>query len=98
MKLARLLEAPESELERRVRALEAGPVFARLLESGVVTRQAPEHARFANRRFAGRALRTSSEGLPELADGNGDLAKLMQSIGQEDFTEIFLGENGRTVA
>lgn len=94
MKLARLLEAPESELERRVRALETGALFGRLLESGVVVKQTPEHARFANRRFAGRALRTSSEGLPELADGNGDLARLMQSIGQEDFTAAFLGDNG----
>lgn len=98
MKLARLLEAPEAELERRVIALEAGALFGRLLESGVVTRQAPEHARFANRRFAGRALRTSSEGLPELIDGSGDLAKLMQRIGQENFTAAFLGDDGRTDA
>ena len=41
MKLARLLEAPEAELERRIVALESGPVFSRLLESGVVTRQIP---------------------------------------------------------
>ena len=98
MKLARLLEAPEAELERRVVALESGAVFARLLESGVVTRQNPEHMRFASRRFAGRALRTSSEGLPELVDGNGDLAKLMQSIGQEDFSTVFLGDDGHTDA
>jgi hypothetical protein len=98
MKLAKLLEAPEAELGRRVIALEASALFGRLLESGVVTRQAPEHARFANRRFAGRALRTSSEGLPELVDGNGDLAVLMQSIGQEDFQSVFLGDDGHTDA
>jgi hypothetical protein len=98
MKLARLLEAPEAELERRIVALEAGALFGRLLESGVVTRQASEHARFASRRFAGRAMRTSSEGLPELADGNGDLALLMQSIGQEDFSAVFLGDDGHTDA
>lgn len=98
IKLARLLEAPEAELERRVLALEAGPMFVRLLESGVVKRQAPEHARFASRRFAGRAMKTSSEGLPELTDGNGDLAKLMQSIGQEDFQSVFLGDEKRTDA
>lgn len=94
MKLARLLESPESELERRVVALEAGALFGRLLEAGVVVKQTPEHIRFAGRRFAGRALRTMSEGLPELADGNGDLAKLMQSVGQEDFTAVFLGDDG----
>lgn len=98
MKLARLLEAPEAELERRVRALESGPLFGRLLESGVLVRQTPEHMRFAGRRFAGRAMRTSTEGLPELADGNGDLAKLMQSIGQEDFTAAFLGDDGKSDA
>jgi len=98
MKLARLLESPESELERRVVALEAGALFGRLLESGVVVKQTPEHVRFASRRFAGRALRTMSEGLPELADGNGDLAKLMQSIGQEDFSSVFLGDDGKTDA
>lgn len=94
MKLARLLEAPESELEKRVVAIESGALFGRLLESGVVTRRTLEYARFANRRFAGRALRASSEGLPELADGTGDLAKLMQSIGQEDFSRVFLGDDG----
>lgn len=98
MKLARLLEAPEAELERRVVALEAGALFGRLVESGVIARQAPEHVRFASRRFAGCALRTSSEGLPELADGGGDLAKLMQGIGQEDFTTVFLGDDGHTDA
>lgn len=98
MKLARLLEAPESELERRVLALEAGALFGRLLESGVVTRQAPSHARFAARRFAGRAMRTSGEGLPELIDGRGDLARLMQSIGQEDFQSVFLGDEKRSDA
>ncbi len=98
MKLARLLESPESELERRVVALESGALFGRLLESGVVTRQIPEHMRFANRRFAGRALRTSSEGLPELIDGTGDLAKLISSIGQADFTAVFLGDDGHADA
>lgn len=98
MKLARLLEAPEAELERRVRDLESGALFGRLLESGVLVRQTPEHMRFAGRRFAGRAMRTSTEGLPELADGNGDLAKLIQSIGQEDFTSAFLGDDGRSDA
>jgi hypothetical protein len=43
MKLARLLESPESELERRVVALEAGALFGRLVESGVVVKQTPEH-------------------------------------------------------
>lgn len=98
MKLARLLEAPEAELERRIVALESGPLFGRLLESGVLARQAPAHMRFSGRRFAGRAMRTSTEGLPELADGNGDLAKLMQGIGQEDFTSVFLGDDGRSDA
>lgn len=98
MKLARLLEAPETELERRIRALESGALFGRLLESGVVVRQVPEHMRFSGRRFAGRALRASSEGLPELVDGTGDLAKLMQNIGQEDFSAAFLGDDGRSDA
>lgn len=94
MKLARLLESPETDVAQRVRDLEKTPLFRSLLESGVVARRAPEHARFAARRFAGRSLRASSEGLPELVDGTGDLAKLMQSIGQERFTAIFLGDDG----
>lgn len=96
MKLARLLSAPEAELERRVRDLEAGALFGRLLEAGVIAREVSEHARFANRRFAGRAMRASGGGLPELVDGNGDLARLMRSVGQEDFSAVFLGEDGRS--
>ena len=93
MKLARLLELPERDLERRVREIEAGEVFRSLLNAGVIALETPAHARFAARRFAGHGMRTSGEGLPELIDGKGDLAQLMMRVGQELFQECFLGES-----
>jgi hypothetical protein len=92
MKLARLLELPERDLERRVREIESGEVFRSLMEAGVIALETPSHARFAARRFAGHGMRTSVEGLPELIDGNGDLAQLMMRVGQDLFQECFLGE------
>ena len=92
MKLARLLELPERDLERRVREIESGELFRGLLNVGVIALETPSHARFAARRFAGHGMRTSSEGLPELIDGKGDLARLMLRVGQELFQECFLGE------
>lgn len=92
MKLARLLELPERDLERRVRVIEAGETFRSLRDAGVIALEAPPHARFAARRFAGHGMRTSGEGLPELIDGKGDLAQLMMRVGQELFQECFLGE------
>ena len=92
MKLARLLELPERDLERRVREIEAGEVFRSLLQAGVIALETPSHARIAARRFAGHGMRTSGEGLPELIDGKGDLAQLMMRVGQELFQECFLGE------
>lgn len=92
MKLARLLELPERDLERRVREIEAGELFRALLDAGVIALETPPHARFAARRFAGHGMRTSGEGLPELIDGKGDLARLMLRVGQDLFQECFLGE------
>lgn len=92
MKLARLLEAPEKALEKRVLEIESGELFARLRDGGVVRVEAPEHARFASRRFAGRGLRASAGELPALIDGRGDLVELIQKVGQEAFEENFLGE------
>jgi hypothetical protein len=92
MKLARLLELPERDLERRVRDIESGELFRELLSAGVIALETPAHARFAARRFAGHGMRTSGEGLPELVDGKGDLAQLMLRVGQELFQECFLGE------
>jgi hypothetical protein len=92
MKLARLLEMPESDFESRVRELEGKPVFRRLVELGVVSIQPYSQARFAARNFGGWGLRTSSEGLPELLDGRGELAGLMEQVGQDNFEACFLKE------
>jgi hypothetical protein len=92
MKLARLMEMPEAELEDLARQLEASPLFDRLSLAGVLVPSEFPAARFAARRFAGYGLRMSGSGLPELVDGNCDLVRLMQGTGQERFEEWFLGE------
>lgn len=90
LKLAHLLEMPEAELDALVRRLESKPAFGLLKRSGVVTLAPFPKAGFIARRFAGWGLRTSSEGLPELVDGEGDLAALMRRVGQARFEECFL--------
>lgn len=92
MELARLMEMPEGELEDLSRRLEASPLIERLTAAGVLTFSDFPAARFAARRFAGYGLRMSGSGLPELVDGNCDLVRLMQGIGQERFEKWFLGE------
>jgi RNA polymerase sigma-54 factor len=92
MEIASVLEMPEAELGERARAIEADPIFKRLAAAGVVTASEMPAARFAARRFAGRSLRLSGDGLPSLVDGNCDLARLMQRVGQEPFKQWFLGE------
>ena len=92
MELARFMEMPEGELEDLARRLEASPLVERLTAAGVLTLAEFPTARFAARRFAGYGLRMSGSGLPELTDGNCDLVRLMQGIGQQSFEKWFLGE------
>jgi hypothetical protein len=92
MMLAQLMEMPEAGLESLARAMEADPLFKRLSAVGVIIPSEFPSARFAARRFAGRGLRMSGGGLPELVDGNCDLARLMQGMGQERFEKWFLGD------
>jgi len=93
LKLAHLLEMPERELDALVRRLESKPAFRQLKASGVLSVAPFPKAGFTARRFAGWGLKTSSEGLPELVDGEGDVAALMKKVGQKRFEECFLGEN-----
>ena len=98
LKLARLLEAPESELAEAVKRAEATPFFQRLLAERVVRVDPFPKARFAARRFGGWGLRTSSEGLSKLLDGRDELLELIRGIGQEEFEACFLNGEGLTDA
>jgi len=98
MKLARLLEMPEREVSDRVRELEADPLFKRLHEAGVVSFSPFSEARFTARRFGGWGVKTSSEGLGDLIDGQGEIVLLIQRVGQERFEEFFLNDEGRSDA
>jgi len=93
LKLARLLEMPEWDFEARIRELERNELFGRLSALGVVSISPYLGARFAARRFAGRELRSSAGGLPELLDGKGNLAGLIARVGQERFEECFLRDS-----
>ncbi len=91
MKLARLLEASERELARRLRELERGELFRLALGCGAL-RASEERARFARRRFRGLRLRGAAGGLSELLDGRGESARLVAAVGERRFREHFLGE------
>lgn len=93
LKLARLMEMSERDFESRIREVEASPLFARLLKAGAVRLEPYERSRFAARRFGGWDLKTSSEGLPDLLNGNGEMVQLIQRVGQERFEECFLKDD-----
>lgn len=82
LRLARLYEMPERDVEERVRELEADGPFQRLMETGVVSLEPYPNARFAARRVEGGGLGTASEGLPQLLDQDGDLAPLIERVGR----------------
>jgi hypothetical protein len=92
IKLAQLMELPESALEDLAKRIEASPLFKQLAAVGVLGATEIPATRFVARRYAGYGLRMSGGGLPELADGNCDLVRLMQGMGQERFEEWFLGD------
>jgi hypothetical protein len=92
MKLARLLEMSEREFEDNVRELESLPLFSRLKLAGAVGVEPYSGTRFASRRFGGWGVRTATDGLPDLIDGQGDVVQLIRRVGQERFEELFLGD------
>lgn len=98
MKLARLMEMSEGDFEARVQELEGDPVFRRLLDTRVISVQPYDSAGFAARRFGGWGLRTAGDGLSSVLDGQGEMAKLLQKVGQERFEECFLRDEGMTDA
>jgi hypothetical protein len=87
-----LLEAPERDLADKVREIEQGPLFRRLVDAGVVAIDPYTTAHFAARRFAGHALRSTAEGVAEAIDGNSKEVRLLTQIGRELFEEVFLGD------
>lgn len=96
MNLARLLEMPERDFEEKILEIEATEHFRLLKESGALVLHPYPRARAAARRYAGRELRASSSALPEVLDGRGDLARLLERVGQERFEECFLQDNPLT--
>lgn len=98
IKLARLLELPESAVEDRIRDIEADPLFRRLSEAGVLAVQALPGVRFMARSCQGFELRASDDGVAELLDGDGDVARLIKRIGQGDFERCFLADDGSSDA
>lgn len=96
MKLARLLELPEGDFAGRVRELESDVLFQRLLHAKVISVQPYAGTGFMVQRFGGWGLRTASDGIPAALDGQGDLAKLLQTVGEKRFQEFFLSDEGHT--
>lgn len=90
IKLANLLELPESQFESRIREIEAHPLFCRLRAAGVLSIQTLPLAHYAQRTFEGHYLRASNDGLAELLNGDSKLAKLITRVGRQNFEECFL--------
>jgi len=90
LKLAHMAEMPEEEFEKELKALEGNRYFKLLKASGAVNMAEFPSARYAAKKYAGCSLKLSGGGLPELADGKGDLVGLIQGIGQEKFESCFL--------
>ena len=91
--LAQILQMPERDIEDEIRAIESAEDFRSLKAFGVLKVNPYSAARWASRRFAGRELRASDSALPELLNGQGSLARLIERVGQERFEECFLQEN-----
>jgi hypothetical protein len=97
LKIAYTLEMPEKDFEARVRALEADPLYAPLRAAGVLVLDPFPGAFFAARRNAGRELGPAAVSeLPTLLDGQGDLAQLIERVGQERFEDCFLQGDAMT--
>jgi len=94
MKLARLLETSEADFEKRVRELESEAFFRELLTARVISIEPYANTGFGVRRFGGWGLSTSGDGLADVLDGQGELARLLQRVGQERFEECFLRDEG----
>ncbi len=92
LKLARLLKMPEKDFESQIKEVESSPLFQILLNARAVAISPYTDARFGIRRSAGPSLMSSSENLPELMDGHGDMIPLIRQIGQENFEFYFLGD------
>jgi len=90
LKMAHLAGMSEEEFEKHLKEMEGGRVFQLLKTSGVINLAEFPSARYAARNYAGYGLKLSGGDLPELADGSGDLVKLVQSVGQEKFEACFL--------
>ncbi|MCM2266709.1 MAG: hypothetical protein NDI60_02920 [Elusimicrobiales bacterium] len=90
LKMAQMAEMPEEEFEKFLKGLESNRFFVLLKAAGAVNLAEFPAARYAARRYAGYGLKLSGGGLPELADGAGDLVALIQAVGQEKFEACFL--------
>ncbi len=90
---AQALEMTEPDLEEEIRRIEAAEDFQILKDFGVLKLNPYSEARWAARRFAGRELRPPDSELPEILNGRGDLARIIQRIGQKRFEECFLKDD-----
>ncbi len=97
LQFSRLLKLPEAALADEVRRLEGSDLFRRLVDLGVVV-QETSAVRLAARRSAGYELRGSADGLGDLLDPGGDLARLMTRLGQDMFEDEFLRGEPRSDA
>jgi hypothetical protein len=87
---------PENDFEKSLHEVETDSLFGRLKGLGVVSLEPYARARFASRTGGCPGAATSSDGLPELLDKDGDLACLIEQVGQEKFERYFLGDEALT--
>ncbi len=97
IKLARLLKASETEFESEIKKIESAPLFQKLLTEGIIQIIPYAGAAFRTGKIEGPSPR-SSDGLPEILDGKGEMIPVIQKIGQEHFERYFLGDENFSVA
>ena len=97
MKLARMMSISESEFAATQDKLEQSLLFSLLKIAGVICLSEFPRARFAAKQFGGYGVKSSVSGIGGLIDGNGDLVKLIQRVGQEKFETWFLKSDASEV-
>ncbi|MFA5161897.1 MAG: hypothetical protein WC421_06590 [Elusimicrobiales bacterium] len=98
IKISSLMRLSEAKFAAVLAEVENSRLFSLLKTAGIIRLSEFPRARFATKQFAGYDVKRSVSGIGGLIDGNGDLVKLIQRVGQEKFETWFLKSEASEVA
>jgi len=84
------MSVSEQDFEKSILELERSRLFELFKTSGILYVSEFSKARYAAKQYAGYGLKLSGGSIGGLIDGNGDVVKLIQRIGQNKFEKYFL--------